>query len=393
MSSIGSEELSLSSMEANMFKFLNLRGRKRGGINKIDKISDSDFVELCYDFFLSRQGDFQGKKSYLEQLRKGLSRLDLIKSVVSSPEYFTLLTKQLFGEISLPDLTKLRPDNFSKEKTVEKADEVMAFSVIRPEDYDWIEEMILSEGYYERAGVWPLAIDIDKKIFAEIIVNFDPHKCLDIGCSTGAVVKLLNDNNIETDGVEISHLAIGLSYPDIKKKMLFGDILNLEFKTQYDFILGLDIFEHLNPNKLDEYLRKCHSLLEDHSFLLANIPAIGKDEIFGEIFPISLLKWDEKAQQQGLFPIIPTDDKGWPDNGHIITATTQWWQKMFETSGFRREPEIERAIHKIYDAYWNERCPGRKALFVFSKRTSPVDIKKISNRIMAAKSSYASCEF
>lgn len=101
--------------------------------------------------------------------------------------------------------------------------------------------------------------------------------------------------------------------------------------------------------------------------MFTNIPAFGKDEVFGEIFQIYLDPWIEQLESQEPFSFIHVDDKGWPMNGHLIWATSFWWQKIFEAVGFKRETDIEQALHRVYDDYMRDHSPGRQTFYVFSK--------------------------
>ena len=355
--------------------------------NDLANLKNKEFVELCYEKYLERPCDFQGRENYIKQLNNKLSRLDLIKSLVSGAEYYTLLTRKLFGERELPDLTRIRPDQYSMETTLDNSKEVLIFKANDQNDFNWLEDKIISERYYESVGVWSFAIDNDKKIFSEIVEKLRPKDVLEIGCSTGSILKLLNDKEINCEGIEISHLAIGLSYQEIKNKIHFGDILSLQLK-KFDVILGLDIFEHLNPNKLRKYLKKSYSLLNDNGYMIINIPAYGDDIVFGEIFPIHLEKWKKDKDKNDIFHYIPVDNYGWPENGHLTLATSDWWVNIFEESGLKREIEIENVIHKIYDGYWTENTPGRKSIYVFSKSDILKNNSEIINNFLTNKSAH-----
>jgi SAM-dependent methyltransferase len=228
--------------------------------------------------------------------------------------------------------------------------------------------MIIQYGYYDRPGVWSLAVDPDKKVIAETVGHFKPQRVLELGCSTGAVLKLLLDEKIDAYGVEISHMALALAYVETRHRIFYGDLLQLDLGMDFDFILGMDVFEHLNPNKIGSYLRRCHALLQDDGFLLTNIPVFGNDPIFGEVFPIYLNSWIEDAAKSGLFSTIHVSASGWPLNGHLIWAMTSWWQTHFENAGFTRAVDIEPILHDIYDPFFASSAPARRSFFVWQKQ-------------------------
>jgi SAM-dependent methyltransferase len=355
------------------------------------KLTDEQFVDFGYQYFLNRRADAAGKTHALKQLARGQSRLEFIKSLVSSSEYFALLQRTLFGEATLPALIEMRRGNYKRSGVRGGDADVLTFQAACNADFDWLEEMILQHGYYERPGVWSLAIDTDKHVIAEIACRFHPNCCLEIGCSTGAVIKLLDDENVYSEGVEISHLAVALSYPSIRRRIHFGDLLALNLDARYDLILGMDVFEHLNPNKLSDYLQRCHDLLRDGGFLFTNIPAFGDDRVFGEVFPVYLEGWLPSAVKGASAPFscLHVDDAGWPLNGHLIWAMTTWWQSTFEKAGFVREAEIEKALHKVYDNWMAKAAPARRSFYVFSKRAMSTTTRRIVESIESMRSKNA----
>lgn len=328
--------------------------------------SDEEFVQLCYRRFLGREADDGGLRHYLTALGEGMSRFDVIVNIVTSAEYYTALTKSNLGDFRLPSLQELRPKKFHDVPFIGSQATGLIFESRTPADYDWLEKMILEHGYYEKPGVWSLAIDLDKRVIAEIIAHFRVGCCLELGCATGAVLKLLLEQGIASEGVEISHMAVALAYPEIRRKIHFGDVLNLPLENKYDMIIGMDVFEHLNPNKISAYVSRCFELLGTGGFLFTNIPVYGPDPVFGEVFPLYLEAWRPDAARDSLFSALHVDEAGWPLNGHLIWTTPRWWQTIFERAGFVRQTRIEQALHQVYDAYFSASAPARKSFFVFS---------------------------
>jgi SAM-dependent methyltransferase len=349
--------------------------------------SDDAFVHLCYRRLLGREPDEGGRVTNLAALLNGASRFDVIAGLVTSAEYYTVLTKSIFGDLKLPRLQEMRPANFQAVCFASSDETVTTFRVQDPKDYDWLEEMIVEHGYYEKPGVWSLAIDRDKEVIAEIIGHFSARRSLELGCATGAVLKLLREAGVQAEGVEISHMALALAYPEIRKRIHFGDLLNLDLEKSYDVILGMDIFEHLNPNKISEYVGRCFTLLSKGGFLFTNLPAFGADEVFGEVFPPYLEAWRAEAAENSLFSVLHVDEAGWPINGHLIWTTPGWWQRIFEQAGFVREIKVEQALHDVYDAFFASSAPARKSFFVFSKEAKSSSTDQIANSIRQKRSS------
>ena len=349
--------------------------------------SDEDFVQSCYRRLLGREPDEGGRITHLAALRQGLSRFDVILNIVRSAEFYTALTKSTLGDFELPNLRELRPANFYAAPLLASAATAICFQSEGPADYDWLERMIQEHGYYEKPGVWSLAIDSDKRVIAEIIGHFPVGCCLELGCATGAVLKLLREQGIESEGVEISHMALAMAYPEIRKSIHFGDLLNLQLESKYDMIIGMDVFEHLNPNKISEYVDRCFQLLGKGGFLFTNIPAFGTDPTFGEVFPIYLQAWRDEASKDSLFSAIHVDDAGWPLNGHLIWTTATRWQHVFEQAGFVRQTRIEEALHQVYDPFFLVSAPARKSFFVFSKDATSSNTDQIAASIRQKGSS------
>jgi SAM-dependent methyltransferase len=338
-----------------------------------------EFVEICYQLYLQRPADAEGKKGCLTALEKGASRLEVIKRIVSSEEYRDLLLGRKAAPthlVQLPNLRQVRPDQYFLTPSILADQEILTFEIRQPGDYDWLEEMISRHGYYDRPGGWEMGIDQDKETIAQIVGGFAPQTSLEIGCSSGAVVSLLREAGVQAEGVEISHLALALCHPQAKGHIHFGDLLHLDLEPKYDLILGMDIFEHLNPNKLGAYLVRCHGLLRPGGWLLANIPAYGPDPLFGDVHKICFERWEQEAQGQGLFSLLHVDREGWPIHGHLTWATWQWWQNRFQESGFKRETGVEKALQAVFDNLHHRRESARPAsarysLFAFAKGGAP----------------------
>jgi len=355
-------------------------------------VPDAAFVELCYQRLLGRPSDPQGKELFTRALGQGMARLDLASAIASSPEYFGVLVRRLFGGTDLPDLGSLHPQRYRLSSVVGEQRTLPTFDAGSPEAFDWIESMIQSCGFYERAGEWSLAIDTDKQVMAEIAGRFSPGRVLDMGCSTGAILHLLNQQGIRAEGVEISHLALGLSYHDIRPQIHFGDLLSLGLEPGFDLILCLDILEHLNPNRIDSYIARCASLLRPGGFLFANIPVFGRDTLFGEVFRMYFKEWTDDAARGRPFSLLHVDDRGWPINGHLIWADPAWWQRLFAQHGLQREAEVEKAIRIVYGAHFARTTPGRSTFFLFSRQAAQHDCAAIAARVLSSRSKFVTTE-
>jgi SAM-dependent methyltransferase len=241
----------------------------------------------------------------------------------------------------------------------------LIFRVENSSDFDWLEQMIIKNSYYETEGVWNLTIDSDKILMAEIFKEFTVVRVLELGCSTGAILKLLYNAGAIVRGIEISTYSIERAFPEIRNYIYHGDFLDESYtEKHFSLVLGLDIFEHFNPNNLDRYINKIYDSLENGGYLFCNIPAFGEDEVFGTIFPVYLDDWNEDIKFNRNFRLIDCDENGYPKNGHLIWASTQWWVRQFEKAGFKRDTERERIIHQKYD---DKLYFARMSFYLFKK--------------------------
>ena len=345
------------------------------------------FLEEAYQRMFGRAIDEEGLLRYSLLLQGGKRREEILFELIASDE---LINRVLRENTGLRNIRPLRPAQYARDINRKTAEPLLTFRIENPEDFDWLERMIQQEGYYERPGIWSYGLDLDKQVLAEIAAGFRPVKVLEIGCSNGALLKALDDRHIEAQGVEISAMAIRRAFPEIRGKIVEGDLLDIALPSGYDLVLGLDIFEHLNPNKLDRYIRILFDKLTTGGYLFSNIPAFGPDPLFGTVFPLYLRVWEEDHPHQGVFRHLHVDESGYPQNGHLIWADSHWWVDQFENAGLVREKEIERALHRKYDPFFDRKAPARKSLYVFSKQADPnrnreiiEDIQEHPSRILA----------
>jgi hypothetical protein len=104
------------------------------------------------------------------------------------------------------------------------------------------------------------------------------------------------------------------------------------------------------------------------------------------VFPLYIDSWAENAAAGRPFSTLQVDDLGYPIYGHLMWAGARWWTKRFEAAGFRRELDIEHALHRKYDEYMRKRSPARRAFFVFGKRAAEDSRAAIVRRITAGRS-------
>jgi hypothetical protein len=333
-------------------------------------VGDREFVDGAFRDILGRDADQGGLDFYTGVLRSGARRTAVLLDIMRSPEFRRSLAPA--APSSLPNLVVQRPERYRRAVDRNSGQSILVFDAAAPSDFDWLESAIIANGYYEAPGVWILDVDFDKRLVAEMIAAFAPAAALELGTAAGAVLECLDALGIAAEGVEISAMAIARAAERVRTRIHQGDLLALDLPAKYDLVFGLDVFEHLNPNKLDAYLARMHQISRDDAYLFCNIPAFGEDEVFGTVFPFYLDAWQQEAAdgQGGLLRTLHTEESGYPLHGHLTWATASWWVRRFEAAGFSRDLDIERAFHRKYDGYMTRRSPARGAYFVFGKPAS-----------------------
>lgn len=347
--------------------------------------SDTRFVEEAYRQILGRNADLDGLNHYRRILREGVGRTAVLLDIMRSDEFTSRLTGATSAQRSLPNLRSIRPDRYRDVIDRTNGQTITVFDVVSSSDFDWLEAAIAKHGYYEKPGVWNLRVDSDKRVVAEIVRSFTPHRALELGCAAGAVLDCLQDDGIVADGIEISAMALSHASARVRDRIHTGDLLSLNLERDYDLVFGLDIFEHLNPNRMATYVSRLSDITRDGAYLFCNIPAFGEDAVFGTVFPMYVDGWEQDAAAGRPFSALHVDDLGYPIHGHLTCADARWWSERFAAGGFSREIEIERALHRKYDAYMLARAPARRSYFVFAKG-APAGRSAIIQRITAEPS-------
>jgi hypothetical protein len=345
--------------------------------------SDTAFIESAYLEILGRPADQDGLDHYRRLLRDGLGRTAVLLALVRSDEFTSGLTTRI---APLSNLRALRSERYRATVDRTNGETITVFDAHAPEDFDWLERAILEHGYYEQPGVWNLGVDVDKRVIAEMVGAFAPERPLELGCAAGAVLHCLHEEGIEGAGVEISASAIARAPDTVRARIHRGDLLSLDLPAIHDVVFGLDVFEHLNPNRLDAYIARLAAVAAERAWFFCNIPAFGEDRVFGTVFPFYVDGWAADAEAGRHFSAVHVDDLGYPIHGHLTWADARWWAARFERAGLRREVDVEAAFHRKYDAYMTKRSPARRAFFVFSRNMPADEIRSVARRIAAAPS-------
>jgi hypothetical protein len=345
--------------------------------------SDSEFVDRAYRDILGRHADQGGLEHYCRALREGKSRTAVLIDIMSSEEFRRNLP---VVSSSLPNLVVQRPEKYRRVIDRTNGNSILTVETTTPAEFDTLEHAIIANGYYEKPGVWVLEVDFDKRLVAEMLAAFAPAASLELGCASGAILQCLDELGIAGEGVEISSMAIAKATDAVRPRIHQGDLLALDLPKKYDLLFGLDIFEHLNPNKLHTYVERIAQVTTDDAYLFCNVPAFGADPVFGTVFPFYVDGWAEDAAAGRNFRSIHVDEEGYPIHGHLAWADAAWWTQRFEAAGFTRDVAVERAFHAKYDGYMEKRSPARRAYFVFAKPASAGRRAAVIERITGERS-------
>lgn len=338
--------------------------------------SEQPTLDRLYRDFLGREVDPSGREAFGRFLENGGTPTDVALALVRSEEFVNRLLRE---NTSLPDIRQERPEAF--RQALAGGHSVPVFEAKSPADFDWMESKILENGYYEVPGVWSFEVNVDKRLTAGMLAPLAGDGALEIGCSNGSLLVALSELGVRAEGVEISRLAIAKADAGIRARIHTGDLLTLPPLGPYDLVIGLDIFEHLNPNRLDAYLAALARSLHPGGFLYGNIPAIGHDPVFGTICPAYLDEWQPNVAAGELFSLLEVDERGYPIHGHLAWAPSAWWEKKYSAAGFQRERGIEEALHRKYGNLLQKYTPGRLAFFVFSFQRDDARVGRVIGEI------------
>jgi SAM-dependent methyltransferase len=316
-----------------------------------------------YRGILERKPDVAGFAEKVELLRSGQALERVIRALIRSPEFRSRFVRSLVPVVPLPDLKASIPDRYEVQSVAGAP--VAVYVAGGDADISLMASLIDKHRFYDRFGVWSPVIDPDKEITAAIVRGLGARSCFELGCFTGSVISLLADAGVSVLGTEVSHLAFAFAQPNIREAMIFGDLLALDIDRRFGVVLCMDVLEHISPLRLDHYIERLVSLIEEDGYLYLNAPMWGEDQIFGVFEEPYLEEW-LTVGDESYWRHWPCDDKGWPIHGHLVWASPQWWERKFRDYGLVRDPEIEGTIHQDLAGFFKQ-VPGRRCLFVLRR--------------------------
>jgi SAM-dependent methyltransferase len=326
-------------------------------------LSPEHVATALYRGILGREPDSGGFRDNVKLLRSGRALERVIRSFITSPEFRSRILEDYVPVTPLPDLRASIPGGYETQSV---AGAPMTVYLARTDaDIALMASLIDRHRFYDRFGVWSPVIDHDKEITAAIVHGLGARSCFELGCFTGSVISLLADAGVSVVGAEVSHLAFAFAQPNIREAMIFGDLLTLDIDRRFDVVLCMDVLEHINPLQLDHHIEKLLSLIDEDGYIYLNAPMWGKDHVFGVFEEPYLDEW-LAVGDQSYWRHWPCDDKGWPVHGHLLWASSDWWERKFRDYGLVRDTAIEQVIHQNLETFF-EQAKGRRCLFVLRR--------------------------
>ncbi|NMO17868.1 methyltransferase domain-containing protein [Pyxidicoccus fallax] len=246
-----------------------------------------------------------------------------------------------------------------------------------PEDFEKLLSNILDSGYYDQAyyrthsGMQDATRVTHFWFLSELVRELSPRSVLDLGCGRGDVISLLQHRGVEVAGVDFSEDIRASVWPNIRDAFFSGDLRErcralAAQGRRFDTVCGFDIWEHLAPKALHEYIAAVLEVAAPDALCLFVIPAFGEDRVFGEQFPLEFEENRARFEAREPFEYLLAEhtSPAIPASGHLIWAHTEWWERQFERHGLRRLPDVERRLHEVFDPFFPHSV---KAFYVLAR--------------------------
>jgi len=338
-----------------------------------------EVATALYRGILERDPDPTGLQDHIEFISSGMLLEQMVRAFVASREFRSRILESFVPVTPLLDLRAAMPDMYQSQPI--DGSPIIVYIARTDDDISRMRKLIEKHGYYDRFGVWTPLIDRDKVITAAIVRGLGAQSCFELGCFTGPVLSLLAETGVSVLGAEVSHTAFALAHPNVRDSMLFGDLLSLDIGRRFDVVLCMDALEHVSPLLLDAYVERIVSLVDQDGYVYINSPMWGQDRVFGVFEEPYLEEW-RSVGHASYWRHWPCDDKGWPLHGHLVWASSTWWERKFREYGLVRDTVIERAIHRDLATFF-EQAIGRRCLFVLRRPGNRRSSEKIAAAIHA----------
>ncbi|MCY1015351.1 class I SAM-dependent methyltransferase [Pyxidicoccus sp. MSG2] len=246
-----------------------------------------------------------------------------------------------------------------------------------PEDFEALLSNILDTGYYDQSyyrthsGLRDATKVNHFWFLSELVRELAPRSVLDLGCGRGDVISLLHHKGVDVAGVDFSEDIRASVWPNIRDAFFSGDMrercrtLAAEGR-RFDTLCGFDIWEHLAPSALHEYIAAVLEVASPEALCVFVIPAFGEDRVFGEQFPLEFEENRPRFDAREPFEYLLAEhtSPAIPASGHLIWAHTDWWERQFAQHGLHRLTDVERRLHEVFDPFFPHSV---KAFYVLAR--------------------------
>ena len=249
-----------------------------------------------------------------------------------------------------------------------------------PGDLDALHRRIIDAGYYDsdffvrHSGYQGGQLISHFFFVAELVRHLRPRRVIEAGCGRGDVLYLLSLAGVEVAGIDFSEDVFAQAWPSLRSRLSFGDLRDVlielgQAPTRFDVLCGFDIWEHLPPHRLGDYLDAMVGVGTEDAFFVSVMPAFGEDPVFGEKFPLEFEE-NRDAHEGGRpyrYLLADANVPEVPALGHLIWAPSAWWERTFAEHGLIRLPELERPLHHFFDPF----LPRSVQAFFVLRRDTP----------------------
>ncbi|HEY8548788.1 MAG TPA: class I SAM-dependent methyltransferase [Vicinamibacterales bacterium] len=256
-------------------------------------MTDEEFVRACFERFLRRPAEPEGLAYYVQKLREGADRLDVVQGIVVGDEFLGLLLRQAFGpHVGTPSLSFAPPGHYYSP--IPSRDDVARFAAERfaqtPEALVGIDLNV--EGQLELLRtLGPLTHDLpftddpggatrywwdndgfapgDATVLAAMLRHFRPRRIIEAGAGYSTAVMLdVSERWLDPRPV----IECIDPEPQRLRSLLRGDELNLTVHEAIVQDLPISFFTSLEPNDI-LFIDSSHVLKlgSDVAFLLLDV--------------------------------------------------------------------------------------------------------------------------
>lgn len=148
--------------------------------------------------------------------------------------------------------------------------------------------------------------DVRRKLLSFVLSSIKVcrnHIALEVGCGTGANMRVLESEGFFGIGLDQSLYAINLIKEKADYPLLIGDSINLPIKSNsVGLIIAMDVFEHLDQD--EKGIEECHRVLSNEGILFLTVPAFRslwgiQDVVTGHKRRYTMKEIRNKLRQEG----------------------------------------------------------------------------------------------